>query len=30
MRLNAHIAIVGETVVLVPYRHVIRSEIVCR
>ena len=27
MRLNAHTAIVGDTVVLVPYRHVIRSEI---
>ena len=27
MRLNGHTAIVGDTVVLVPYRHVIRSGI---
>ena len=27
MRLNAQTAIVGDTVVLVPYRHVIRSGI---
>ena len=27
MRVNAHTAIVGDTVVLVPYRYVIYSEI---
>ncbi len=27
MRLNVYTAIVGDTVVLVPYRHVIRYEI---